>query len=485
MKTIQTASLFFATVLAASSFAQNQIPAISSFTPTVGYVGATVTITGTNFSSVASNNIVYFGAVQAVVTAANATNLVVTAPVGATYAPITETVNGLTAYADTPFLPTFLSGGTLGSSSFGPQVNLGAGNGPALVVIGDLDGDGKPDVVVANVYDGSIWIYRNISTNGTLTAASFAPPVIFTIGGGSDSTWGLTLADLTGDGRLDIVVANRNLNIVSIFQNFCTPGNITTNSFGVRVDLPVAGVPVSVAVADLDGDGKPDIITADQASNVVSVLKNIGTSGTITTNSFAAPINFAVGPSPAFMAIADLDGDGKPDVVTVNGGDNNNAVSVLRNISTVGNIAFAPTVNFPGLPSSLDVAIGDVDGDGKPDLAVSSFNNGQAVSIYRNTSTPGSITTNSFAPHVDFAVGGWGNTVAIGDLDGDGKPDVVVLTQLPDHLSFFRNISTVGSITTNSFAPRVDLAAGYNPNGIAIGDLDGDGLAGHRFRQQL
>ncbi len=459
------------------------VPVITSFSPPSGAAGTVVNINGLSFDPTPGNNIVYFGAVQATVTAASVTNLVVTVPAGATYAPITETVNGLTAYADAPFLPTFASGGTLGSSSFGPQVNLGAGNGPARVAIGDLDGDGKPDVVVANVYDGSIWIYRNISTNGVLSANSFAPPVILAIGGGTDSTWGLALADLTGNGRLDIVVANRNFNMVSIFQNFCTFGNITTNSFGTRVDLPVAGVPSSVAVADLDGDGKPDIITTDQASNVISVLKNIGTSGTITTNSFGAPINFAVGPGPMFMAIADLDVDGKPDVVTVNGGDNNNAVSVLRNISTVGNIAFAPTVNFPGLPSSRELAIGDLDGDGKPDLAVSSFNNGQAVSIYWNTSTPGGITTNSFAPHVDFAVGGWGNTVAIGDLDGDGKPDVVVSAQLPDHLSFFRNISTVGSITTNSFAPRVDLAAGYNPNGIAIGDLDGDGRTGHRFRQ--
>ena len=450
------------------------VPVITSFSPQSGAAGTVVNISGLNFDPTPGNNVVYFGAVQATVTAASVTNLVATVPAGATYAPITETVNGLTAYADAPFLPTFSSGGTLGSSSFGPQVNLGAGHGPGRVVIGDLDGDGKPDVVVANVYDGSIGIYRNISTNGVLSTNSFAPPVILTIGGGNDSTWGLALADLTGDGRLDIVVANRNFNMVSIFQNFCTPGNITTNSFGIRVDLPVAGVPFSVAVADLDGDGKPDIITVASASNVVSVLKNIGTSGTITTNSFGAPINFAVGPSPAFMAIADLDGDGKPDVVTVNG-DNNNAVSVLRSISTVGNIAFAPTVNFPGLSSSREIAIGDLDGDGKPDLAVSSFNNGQAVSIYRNMSTPGSITTNSFAPHVDFAVGGWGNTVAIGDLDGDGKPDVVVSTQLPDHLSLFRNISIVGGITTNSFAPRVDLAAGYNPNGIAIGDLDGDG----------
>jgi hypothetical protein len=450
------------------------VPVITAFSPQSGAAGTVVNISGLNFDPTPTNNIVYFGAVRATVITASVTNLVVSVPVGATYAPITETVNGLTAYANSSFLPTFLSAGVFTNSSLGPQVNLGAGNGPSRVVIADLDGDGKPDVVVANVYDGSIWIYRNISTNGVLSANSFAPPVILAIGGGTDSTWGLAVADLTGDGRLDIVVANRNLNMVSIFQNQCSPGTITSNSFGTRVDLPVAGGPFGVAVADLDGDGKPDIITADQAYNVVSVLKNIGTSGTITTNSFAAPINFAVGPGPAFMAVADLDGDGKPDVVTANGGDNNNAVSVLRNISTVGNIAFAPTVNFPGLPSSHEIAVGDLDGDGKPDLAVSSFDNGQ-VSIYRNTSTPGSITTNSFAPHVDFAVGGWGNTVALGDLDGDGKPDVVVSTQLPSQLDVFRNTSTPGSFTGNSLASPIVFSAGWNPNGIAIGDLDGDG----------
>jgi hypothetical protein len=448
------------------------VPVITSFSPQLGIIGTVVNVSGLNFDPTPANNTVYFGAVQAVVTAASATNLVVTVPVGATYAPITETVNGLTAYADSSFLPTFSGGGTLGSASLGPQLNLGAGDGPSRVVIGDLDGDGKPDVVVANVYDGSVWIYRNISSNGTLTASSFAPPVILTIGGGQDSTWGLALGDLTGDGRLDIVVANRDLNIVSIFQNFCTPGNIATNTFGTRVDLPVAGVPFGVAVADVDGDGKPDIITCASASNVVSVLRNIGTGGTITTNSFAAPVNFAVGSGPAFIAVADIDGDGKPDVVTINNSDNNNPVSVLRNISTVGNIAFAPTVNFPGLSSCHEVAIGDLTRDGKPDLAVTSFSGGQSVSIYLNTSTPGSIT---FAPHVDFAVGGWGNSVAIGDLEGDGKPDVVVTTQLPSQLDIFRNTSTPGSFTSNSLAGPIVFAAGYNPNGIGIGDLVGDG----------
>ena len=84
-----------------------------------------------NFDPTPSNNIVYFGAVQAVVTAASATNLMVTVPVGATYAPITETVNGLTAYANQPFMPTFSGDGSgITVNSFAPQLVLPAGNGP-------------------------------------------------------------------------------------------------------------------------------------------------------------------------------------------------------------------------------------------------------------------------------------------------------------------------------------------------------------------
>jgi len=459
------------------------VPVITGFSPISGAVGTSVTISGTNFSPVAANNIVYFGAVQAVVTAASPTNLVVPVPVSATYAPITETVNGLTAYADQPFMPTFFGDGSgISTSGFAPRLDLAADNSSAQAVIADMDGDGKPDLIILNgSLNGnspSVSIFRNISTNGSLTADSFAPRVDLLVG---EMTQGgdMTVADLDGDGRLDIIVASFDPSKVSIFQNLCSPGSITSNSFGARLDIPVNGGSSRVAVRDLDGDGKPEIVTANYYSNTVSVLRNIGSNGTIATNFFAAPVSFPVTQTPRRIAIADLDGDGKPDIATVNfvdwSTDTNNQVSVLRNISTVGNITFASTVNFPGVPTSCSLAIGDLDGDGKLDLIVSSFNYGQAVSVYRNVSTPGSITINSFAPHVDFAVGGWGNDVAIGDLDGDGKPDLAVVTQLPDHLSLFRNISTVGSVTTSSFAPRVDLAAGYNPNGIAIGDLDGDG----------
>jgi hypothetical protein len=447
------------------------VPVITLISPQSGADGTVVNITGLNFDPTSGNNTVYFGAVQAVVTAASVTNLTVSVPVGATFAPITETVNGLTAYANASFLPTFPSSGVLTNSSLGTQITLPTGGGASQMIIADFDGDGKPDLAVPCGVDHTVYIYRNISTNGTLTAGSFAPPVVLPLGTGGESA--MVAADLTGDGKLDLVLLDNNSNTVMVLQNFCTPGNITTNSFGPRVNFAVGSSPRGIAVRDLDGDGKPEIVTANWGNSTISVLRNLGTTGIITTNSFAPAVQFASGADCGAVAIADLDGDGKPDVVTVNETNSNNgAVSVFRNVSTLGNIAFAPRVDFPGPIYSYQLAIGDMDGDGKLDVVFVSFADGQSVSVYRNTSTPGNIT---FASRIDFGLGGWGNSVALGDLDGHGKPDVAAVTQYSSQLSLFRNISTSGIFTNTSLAARLDFASGSSPYGVAIGDLDGDG----------
>ncbi|MFN6087153.1 MAG: IPT/TIG domain-containing protein, partial [Cyclobacteriaceae bacterium] len=104
-----------------------QPPTITSFTPTSGATGTTVTITGTGFNTTPANNIVIFGATPATVTAATSTQLTVTVPVGATYAPITvlNATTGLLAYSNSNFTPTFSpSKGSITASDFSPKVDF-------------------------------------------------------------------------------------------------------------------------------------------------------------------------------------------------------------------------------------------------------------------------------------------------------------------------------------------------------------------------
>jgi hypothetical protein len=455
------------------------IPVITSFSPALGAPGTVVNINGLNFSPTVSNNIVYFGAVRATVHLADTTTLVVSVPAGATYAPITETVNGLTAYANKPFVPTF-SASAPAKFSLGPQLVLPAGNGPSGVVIADLDGDGKPDVVVDNGNDHTIDIYRNIGANDTLGTNSFAPPVVLSIGNSGEG--GMVAADLTGDGKLDLICVDSGSDVVTVLKNLCTPGNITSNSFASPVNFVVGQGPRGVAVQDLNGDGKPEIVSANWQDNSVSVLRNTSTPGIIDSNSFAAGVVFATGTTPQNVMIADMDGDGKPDVVTVDNNYNGGSpgMSVLRNISTATNFDFENHVDFPGAVDTYCLAIGDLDGDRKPDVVVGAQggNAGGADSmlIYRNTSTPGNISPASFASPVIIPAGGWVNWVSLADLNGDGKLDIAAAMQSPSQLAVYINTSTPGSISNNSFASPQIFASGDNANGLAIGDLNGDGI---------
>ncbi len=112
------------------------------------------------------------------------------------------------------------------------------------------------------------------------------------------------------------------------------------------------------------------------------------------------------------------------------------------------------------------IAIGDIDGDGKPDLVVTNYAS-NTVSVYRNTSTSGSITSGSFATNIDFTTGTNPIGIAIGDIDGDGKPDLAVTNAGSNTVSIYMNTSTSGSITSGSFATNVDFTTGSNPYSVA------------------
>lgn len=445
-------------------------PVITSFTPSSAFLGSNVVISGLNFSPVASNNIVFFGAVRAVVTASTPTSLIVTVPAGATFGPITETVNGLTAYSGQPFLPTFPGGGPINSSSLTLAATLPTVNGPTKVVIADLDGDGRPDLVIPDAYSGDITIYQNISSNGTLAFGSHL--VLPMIKGAYGNPITLVVADLDGDGKPDIAAENSDSGFISIFRNLGSSGILTTNSFGPRMDIPAQTGMEGLAVQDLNADGKPEIVTANGNSNTISIFPNLSTIGNI---SFASRVNYAAGNGTLDVVIADLDGDGNPDVAADN--INDGTVSVFRNLGSAGTIttnSFASQVAFPGVTQCRRITVGDFDGDGKLDIATANWTSDQ-ISVLRNTTSGPGITSNSFAPPVNFATGGWANNLVTGDLNGDGKLDIVVASQLPSLFSIFQNTSTPGSFTTGSLGARVDFTSGYNPDGPAIGDLNGDG----------
>ncbi|MHC1703733.1 MAG: FISUMP domain-containing protein [Tenuifilaceae bacterium] len=447
------------------------IPTITSFSPTSGPIGTSVTITGTNFSTTPANNIVWFGAVRATVSAATSTSLSVTVPIGATYQPITVTVNGLTAYSSKPFIVTFSSSGVIDAASFAAKVDFASGVGPEYIAIGDIDGDGKSDLAISNWNDNTISIYRNTSTSGSITTGSFAPKVDIVSG---TYPYPIVLGDVDGDNKLDLIVANYGSNTVSVYRNISTSGSISASSFAAKVDFTTGANPNSVSIRDLDGDGRPDLLVVNVTDNTVSILRNLSSIGIITTSSFAPKVDFSTGTSPEGIATGDIDGDGKPDIIVSN--FPSNTISVFRNTCSIGSIAassFDAKINFNTGSGPHYVALGDIDGDSKTDIAVANYY-GNSVSVFRNTSTTGSIVTGSLSAKIDFTTGLTPYSVAIGDIDGDGKPDLVAPNNYSGTVSVLKNISTTGSISTGSFTAKVDYTTGTTPVGVIIGDLDGD-----------
>ncbi len=458
---------------ALTSFAQ--VPTIISFSPTSAKPGDVITLTGTNFNPTANSNIVFFGATRATVTAASATSVTLTVPSGATYAPITllNTGTSLAAYSLRNFTPTYSPAKTsITGSDFQAKVDFTTGINPRSVAIGDLDGDGKPDLAVTNFDLHTVSVYRNTATAGSVGTGSFAAKADFTTGANPIS---VAIGDVDGDGRLDLAVANLGTASVSVLRNTATAGSIGTGSFVAKVDFAAGVGPRSVAIGDLDGNGKPDLAVANSNSNTVSVLRNTAITGSVSTGSFTAKVDFATGSFPVSVAIGDVDGDGKPDLAVANQGSN--TVSVFRNTATAGSIStgsFIAKMDFFTGFTPISVAIGDLDRDGKFDLAVVNYSS-NTVSILRNTATSGSVSTGSFAARVDFATGSFPYSVAIGDVDGDGKPDLAVANYGSNTVSVIRNTATSGSIVIGNFTAKVDFATGTNPYSIAIGDLDSDG----------
>ena len=457
--------LLFSLLLFKTTFSQ---PLVTSVFPTSAAPGSTVIITGSNFNLTPSLNTVYFGATKGIVTSGTSSSLSVQVPYGANHFPVTvlNTSNGLLAFSQQALNTSFLCPGITATNVLSPRIDFLVSGANQFVEMGDLDGDGKSEMIAAvfGSGTGTVCVFRNTSSSGTLNLTSFAPFQSFTV----PSPEAIALGDINGDGKLDIITASTSNHNVSILKNTSTLGAISFDPVQTLVmTSPGSLGPTGLSVDDLDMDGKADIVIAYYNAGKISILKN--TSST-TVLSFAANVDFTSLPQTYRTAVADFDGDGKKDIAATN----NSVVTVFKNTASPGSInlaSFAPAVSFTCGAGLVGIGATDFDNDGKIDIAVSSiFSN--SVFVLRNTTASATITPAAFAVPITFTAIGSAVSLLIGELNGDGKPDLISLGLSSTMFSILQNNSTPGNI---SFAPKVDFQSNNVNRTAALGDLDNDG----------
>jgi hypothetical protein len=302
------------------------------------------------------------------------------------------------------------------SSTVGVLLNTGTGTFPATattyasgatsgnasaVAVGDVNADGKADIVVLNTNDSTVGVLLGTGT-GTFQAVT-----TYAVGSYSYPA-GLALADVNSDGRADVLVANNTTSSVGVLLSRSTGGlgTATQISTGSRS-------PQSITTGDMNGDGKLDIIFGTSAGDIV-VLLNSGT-GTFTLTTTSYPSG---GSSVQRVKVGDVNNDGKLDVVTANTFEN--SVSVLLGTGS-GSLSTAANYSAGSNSGLTSVALGDLNKDGRLDIASANYSInsagvllGQSAGSFQSTATLFSTGNNS-AP----------NDVVIADMNGDTKPDLI------------------------------------------------------------
>jgi hypothetical protein len=331
---------------------------------------------------------------------------------------------------------------------------LHVGKSPNSIEVADFDRDGSPDLAVANDDDSSVIILLN-DGHGKFSPASGSP--FFTNQHPND----IAIADFNKDGNPDLAIANTEIAELTLLLGNGKGGfaQAPHSPYKVHARPSTHGV----AVADFNRDGYLDMATDDWGENKVSVI--FGDSDL----NFGHQTFYSVGKRPyQRLRTADVNQDGKPDLITTNLESNNSTVLLGQ-----GNGSFkeAPGSPFPCGDAPFAVAIGDINGDGHPDLAITDAPTITSESKGRDGLF---ILLGDGAGHFyplqgsPFSTGKSPSRLAIGDLNGDGIDDIAVTNYNDKTITiFFMNKTGVSSMAT--------IATGNHPDGICIADLNKDG----------
>jgi hypothetical protein len=309
-----------------------------------------------------------------------------------------------------------------GDGTFQSHVDYAVGSFPFGMAMGDLNGDGIPDLAVAAHNSSAVEVLLG---NGDGT---FQPAQSLTTAGTSQY---VAMADFNGDGILDLVTCSSGGSSISVFLGNGDGTFQTEQSFGT------GSITFGLAVADFNNDGLPDVAVSNNDSNAVSIFLGNG------DGTFQAQADSTVATSPTTMAAADLNADGNVDLVV--GSQSGTAVSLMLGN---GDGTFQTTANYSGFATPWGVSLVDLNNDGILDIAVASPT-ARAVEVF-----PGKGDGTFLSP-VTTATGVTNYVAAFGDLNGDGAVDLVVPSITSSYV-----LQALGSISVTATATTLSVPGG-------------------------
>jgi len=349
--------------------------------------------------------------------------------------------------------------------SFSPAISYstGADSFPEGIALGDVNGDGQVDIVSANSSTGAGTPMGNMGTISILIKqpSGFASATTYSVGY-ETYPMDIALGDVNGDGQIDIVEAN-----FGTYSQASSVGVLLGQGNGkfasvIIYDFKTSSGIENIALKDVNDDGRLDIISANQNNSAVGVLLGQATG-------FAPVKYYSTGPasSPYALALGDINSDGHIDIVTAN--SNNNKVSVLLGLA---NGSFSSFSAYPvGGSSPQGIAIGDLNGDGHLDIVTANAASSN-VSVLLGQANGGFKTPSIYSPNSSGAPFSTAK-VELHDVNSDGILDIITSINLK------AQVGGVGILLgrPNGFSSATTYAMGRynNPGRLAVGDLDNDG----------